>query len=357
MRHSSIVVIVILSAYVCAAAPAVAAEGLRGVSIAAFGARSLAGPAATRTLADVRALGADAVAINVSWWQDDAASTEIGPDEAKSATLESVGQAIDEAHRLGMSVMLKPMVDVRSRVWRGTIRPRDPEAWFRSYGKFVATFADLAKRKKVEMLCIATEMNTLEGAGHEARWRRLIGDVRRRYPGKLTYAANWHEGPDAIGGYRAVRFWDALDLVGINPYFAIAESSDADAETLVAGCRAWMDTLEAWRSAAGIDKPILYTEIGYPSFDGGATKPWGSDDAGLDADQAEQAACYEAFLSTFGEREWCAGAFLWRWEPYPHAGLRYPTGHTPQDKPAQEVIARLWGGVAPAPPPRRESLE
>ena len=357
MRIDPTVPIAILAACLFGAAAGHAAEGLRGMSIAAFSARSLAGPAADRSLSDVRALGADAVALNVSWWQDDVASTEIGPDEVKSATLESVGHAIDEAHRLGMRVMLKPMVDVRSRVWRGTIRPADAGAWFRSYGVFIGVFADLAARKKVEILCIGTEMNTLEGPEHEARWRTLVRDVRRRYRGTLTYAANWHEGPDAVGGFRAVRFWDALDMVGINPYFAIADSVEPTDEGLLAGCRAWMDTLEAWRRDAGIEKPILYTEIGYPSFDGGATRPWGSDESGLDPDPAEQAACYEAFLSTVGERPWCAGAFLWRWEPYPHAGLRYPTGHTPQDKPAERVIARHWGGRAPQAPPERESLE
>ena len=339
------------------AGPGYSAEIERGMSIAAFGRRTLESPAADRSLADVRALGASAVAINVSWWQDDETATEIRADEAKSASLESVGHAIDEAHRLGMRVMLKPMVDVKSRIWRGTIRPRDPELWFQSYGAFIGTFADLAKRKQVEIFCIGTEMNTLEGPEHEARWRNLIRDVRRRYPGKLTYAANWHEGEGTRGGFRAVRFWDALDLVGINPYFAIADSLDPKAEQLIAGCRGWMDGLEAWRGEAGIDKPILYTEIGYPSFDGGAMKPWGSDESGLDPDPAEQAAAYEAFLATVGEREWCAGAFLWRWEPYPHAGLRYPTGHTPQDKPAEKVIARHWGGVAPDPAPVRESLE
>ena len=339
------------------ARPGLSAEIERGVSIAAFGPRTFQSSAADRSLADVRALGASAVAINVSWWQDDETSTEIRADEAKSAALESVGHAIDEAHRLGMRVMLKPMVDVKSRIWRGTIRPRDAEPWFGSYGAFIGTFADLAKRKKVEIFCLGTEMNTLEGPEHEAQWRNLIRDVRRRYPGKLTYAANWHEGAGTRGGFRAVRFWDALDLVGINPYFAIADSPDPTAEQLAAGCRGWMDTLEAWRSEAGIDKPILYTEIGYPSFDGGAMKPWGSEESGLDPDPAEQAAAYEAFLSTVGEREWCAGCFLWRWEPYPHAGLRYPTGHTPQDKPAEKVIARHWGGTAPVPAAVRESLE
>jgi hypothetical protein len=102
---------------------------------------------------------------------------------------------------------------------------------------------------------------------------------------------------------------------------------------------------------------VLYTEIGYPSFDSGAMTPWGSDESGLTPDPDEQAAALEAFLSTVGERDWCAGMFLWRWEPYPHGGLRHPTGHTPQDKPGEKVIARFFGGTAPPPAPVRESLE
>jgi len=332
-------------------------HAVRGISIAAFSANSLAGVAADRSLADVRELGADAVAINVSWYQADVESTEIGPHDVKSATLESVEHCIDEAHRLGMQVMLKPMVDVRSRIWRGRIQPRDADAWFGSYQTFINTFADLAKRKKVEILCIATEMNTLEGVENEARWRKAIREVRRRYDGNLTYAANWHEGPEAVGGYRAVRFWDALDYIGINPYFPIATTTTPTAEELRAGSRAWMDIVEAWRGETGLDMPVLCTEIGYPSFDGGAMTPWGSDESGLTPDPDEQAAALEAFLSTVGERDWCAGMFLWRWEPYPHGGLRHPTGHTPQDKPGEKVIARFFGGTAPPPAPVRESLE
>jgi len=87
------------------AGPGQAAETVRGVSIAAFGPQTLQSPAADRSLADVRALGANSVAINVSWWQADETAIEILADEAKSASLESVGHAIDEAHRLGMRVM------------------------------------------------------------------------------------------------------------------------------------------------------------------------------------------------------------------------------------------------------------
>ncbi|MEI8370666.1 MAG: hypothetical protein WCJ31_19745 [Planctomycetia bacterium] len=211
---------------------------IRGILVAASSDKALAGVAADRSLADMKTLGADAVAINVSWYQDDDQSTEIGPDDVKSASLNSVGHCIDEAHRLGMQVMLKPMVDVRSRIWRGRIQPRDADAWFRSYQTFINTFADLAKRKKVEILCIATEMNTLEGVENEARWRKAIREVRCRYDGKLTYAANWHEGPEAVGGYRAVRFWNALDSIGINPYFPIATTTTPTAEELRAGSRA-----------------------------------------------------------------------------------------------------------------------
>jgi len=357
MTNRALLAVVAFSVVSSTSLVAQGSEPIRGISIAAFGTRVLAGVAADLSLADVRTLGADAVAINVSWYQDDDQSTEIGPDDVKSASLDSVGHCIDEAHRLGMKVMLKPMVDVRSRIWRGRIRPRDADAWFRSYTTFINTFADVAKRKKVEILCIATEMNTLEGLENEARWRAAIREVRRRYDGKLTYAANWHEGPEAGGGYRAVRFWDALDLIGINPYFAIADTTTPTSDQLHSGSRAWMDILETWREQNGLDKSVLYTEIGYPSFDGGAMTPWGSDESGLTPDPDEQAAALEAFLSTAGEREWCAGLFLWRWEPYPHAGLRHPTGHTPQDKPGEKVIARFFGGTAPPPAPVRESLE
>lgn len=47
------------------------------------------------------------------------------------------------------------------------------------------------------------------------RGRRLIRQIRRVYHGPLTYAANWS------GEYKQIRFWDALDYVGIQAYFPL----------------------------------------------------------------------------------------------------------------------------------------
>ncbi len=48
----------------------------------------------------------------------------------------------------------------------------------------------------------------------DARWRRLISEVRERYTGRLTYAANFDQ-------YELVTFWDDLDVIGVNAYFPL----------------------------------------------------------------------------------------------------------------------------------------
>lgn len=84
MTHRVLAIGVLVAAVSSLSVATRGAEPLRSISIAAFSANSLAGVAADRSLADVRDLGADAVAINVSWYQDDDQSTEIGPEDSGS---------------------------------------------------------------------------------------------------------------------------------------------------------------------------------------------------------------------------------------------------------------------------------
>ena len=84
MTHRVLAICVLVAAVSSLSVATRGAEPLRGISIAAFSANSLAGVAADHSLADVRDLGADAVAINVSWYQADVESTVIGPHDTKS---------------------------------------------------------------------------------------------------------------------------------------------------------------------------------------------------------------------------------------------------------------------------------
>jgi hypothetical protein len=58
--------------------------------------------------------------------------------------------------------------------------------------------------------------NCINTTEREDEWRALISNIRKVYSGKLIYAANFHE------EYEHVKFWDALDYIGVQAYFSLA---------------------------------------------------------------------------------------------------------------------------------------
>ncbi len=61
-----------------------------------------------------------------------------------------------------------------------------------------------------------------------------------------------------------------------------------------------------------------------------------------------QARCYEAFFRSVWREPWLAGVYWWKWHPNHHrAGGAANRDFTPQNKPAEQVIAR-WYGRSPA---------
>ncbi len=110
----------------------------------------------------------------------------------------------------------------------------------------------------------------------ESYWREIIRETRRTYKGKLTYAANFDQ-------FHDVSFWDDLDLIGINAYFELREFEEVlEAETLFSRLETgWTDTLSGIRSFRAqngfVDKPVLFTEIGYTYRANSTVHPWAGD--------------------------------------------------------------------------------
>ena len=246
------------------------------------------------------------------------------------------------ARRAGIRTMLKPHLWLRDRTggkWEGDIAMRNEEdwaRWFAQYERFLVHYATLAEESGMEALCIGTD---LEGTtAREADWRRVIARVRQVYRGQLTYAANW------AGEHERIRFWDALDLVGVQAYFPLSEEDDPGLDALVQGWAPHRERLKALAERAG--KPIVFTEVGYRSAMAAAREPWlwrtpESENLAL------QARCYEAVFRTFWHEPWFGGAFWWKW--YPHGAGTHPyeeSTFTPQGRPAEKVLANWYGGVA-----------
>ena len=301
----------------------------RGMSYTAWSYQAYSNADSDESLNRMMEVNIDWVAVCVWWFQDQIDSTKIYPrPDMYTASNNSVAHAIDRAHELGLKVMLKPMVDPVGLGWRGMI-PGSPE-WFESYADFIYFFAEMAEIYGVELFCVGCEFNANDIS--TPYWRDIISGVRSRYSGPLTYAAS-------PGHEQQVEWWDAVDYIGIDAYYPLTDSNEPTREQLRDRWTNIADYIEAWQMSVG--KPVIFTEIGYRSGDGSNNAPWDWREE-LAVDLEEQADCYEAVLSVLWNRTWFYGFYWWNWETNPSAGGAEDNGYTPQNKPAQEVLAEWY---------------
>jgi hypothetical protein len=295
-------------------------------------------PAAASSLAQLRATGADTVALIPTWYQARRDSTTIAPDRDKSPTDASLTVAVALAHANGLKVFLRPLVDATTPVSRTDFDPRSPAAWFASYERFIYHYASLAQRLGVDTFSVGAEFTSLDGPRYEAQWRLIIAGVRRRFHGPLTYSANTR------AAWEHVRFWDALDAIGVDTYFPLAHGTPSTADLVGRWRASYLPPMAAL--AARYAKGVVLTELGYPSTTTALWTPWES--RGRYSATAQQRGL-DAALRAFTATRWFGGAMIWDWSTDPRAGGAGRTNYTPQHKPAQATVERWFGGPRPAP--------
>lgn len=290
----------------------------------------------------VRDMGAEWISQTPFGWQaaaDDprfhmATRNLLGFGPLWGETDDGIAATTRHARSLGMRVMLKPHLWLRGGEWCGTIRMRtdaDWQEWFRTYTGFAVHYASLAEREHMEMFAVGTELKGT--SGRESDWRRVIAEVRKVYRGRLTYSANWD------GEVDSVRFWDALDLIGVQAYYPLSDKPSPTLAELEAGWAPVVEELSAL--SRKWDRPIVFTEVGYKSSELAAARPWEWEPQGP-LDPQLQARCYEALFQSTWSQPWFRGLFLWKWHrDNRRAGGPDGRGFTPQRKPA-EAVARRW---------------
>jgi hypothetical protein len=208
------------------------------------------------------------------------------------------------ARAAGMRVLLKPHVWAFGSGDATKIEPASWPAWFASYESYVLHEALLARAIGADWLSVGTELTRSES---RPEWHRLIAKVRAVYHGRITYAANF----DA---FERTPFWRELDAVGVDAYFPLAATPDASDAQLRAGAAAAVARLERVAKANG--KPVLLTELGYPSIRTAFVEPWRElRDAPPDA--KAQARAFEAMLGAVCGMDDLAGFFVWKYESDP----------------------------------------
>lgn len=241
-------------------------------------------------------------------------------------------QYIEVLHGNQLKVMLKPQIWIWRGEFTGYLKMDTEEDWKAledSYRNFIMAYAQLAAEMKVEMLCIGTELEQFI-VGRPQYWMELISEIKKVYPGKLTYAANWDE-------YKRVPFWKELDFIGVDAYFPISENQTPTVAEARLGWQRWKEELKGVSEREG--KNILFTEYGYRSVDFAGKEPWKSDRDMNQVNLAAQSNLTTAlFEEVYGEA-WYAGGFIWKWYiNHKEVGGADNARFTPQNKPAESVI-------------------
>lgn len=243
--------------------------------------------------------------------------------------------AIAQAHARGLRVMLVPHLWVESGEWRALIDPGDDAGWARwaaSYRSFLLTWARVAAEGGAEMLSVGVELRSWVTTARAESFKALIEEVRRVYPGLLTYSANWDDVDQTL-------IFDDLDLIGINAFYPLAEREGASLDELLAGGRRVAAQVEQVARAWG--KPVVLTEIGYTTRRDPALRPWEWPDGMKDVviDQLDQAKAYLGIIAPFLDARFCAGFFVWRYYADPEdVSQEAEWGFSPRGKLAELVL-------------------
>lgn len=246
-------------------------------------------------------------------------------------------QYIKLLHGNKVKVMLKPQLWIRGGEFTGKMAMATEKDWQileNSYEQFLLTYARLAEETGVDILCIGTELEQFVQQ-RPLFWQQLIEKVRSAYKGKLTYAANWDE-------YQDTPFWHDLDYIGIDAYFPLSEDRTPEVEALLTAWEPWKENIA--RLSKNLKRLVIFTEFGYRSMDYTAQKPWLADREAVPVNLQAQANAKKAIFEAFWNEEWFAGGFVWKWFPdHENSGGISCNRFTPQNKPAQEVIASYYG--------------
>lgn len=308
----------------------------RGMTITGYSSGGYASPASEQAMRELTRTQSSHVAFLATWYMPDANSASIvrGLSTPSDASLL---HAMARARALGFRVVLKPHVDPPDTgPWRGDIAPQ-PDAWFANYRAMANHYATLASRGEADILVIGTELTSMSSYSQE--WRRVIAEVRARFGGRLTFAANWVDGAERIS------FWDALDYIGIDAFMPLAEEPNPSVEKLVG---AWRSRAYGRRVAAvqrRWKRPVLFTELGYQSRLFTASRPWFSAATWPVAQEPQQRA-YEAVYRMWARAPWFKGIYWWDWSAEGFNSRTSDGSYRPAGKLAEGTISAWNGGRA-----------
>jgi hypothetical protein len=213
--------------------------------------------------------GATCVSLQAIYRMDTGQSSEIRRHPTSSPSEAALVLTFQQAKARGLRMMFFPTLNMRDEAenaewWRGNISPDNWDLWWQNYTAFNVRLATLAQAGGVEWFSLGTEMASTQAFPDQ--WRRLAAAVREVYKGKLVYSVNFDS-------HDSFTFGDCLDVIGINTYDPIAKYDEYPSDAQVRDAWWWV-VYKARTLTARFQRPVMITEVGYPSVAHAHVGPW-----------------------------------------------------------------------------------
>jgi hypothetical protein len=207
--------------------------------------------------------GANSVAFSFPLYTDGQRPTRVYAG-AETPSPKVVAAMVAAAHARGLRVMVRPLLDeenlrTSSGGWRGTIRPKSLDGWFRSYTAALTPYLQAASAAKADEFVLASELTSLQK--QHGQWRSLSATAAKAFPATLSYTFNFDIG-------------DPMPLppkgaAGLDLYFAVDLGPEATVPQLAAALR---------REIMAMPKPLrnvmVAQEVGISAENDAYRHPW-----------------------------------------------------------------------------------
>jgi hypothetical protein len=196
--------------------------------------------------------------------------------------------------------------------------PDNVDEFFRNWSGILRELLDqVAIPEKADALVVASNLAHLEN--HSERWSKIIGDVKDRFDGRVTYKTNWWYTAEWDPASKAAfeekmnnSLFGEVDFISIAAYFELSDRQVNSAEQLADSLlssnvhdRRQNIAEEIERLHKRWNKPIFFGELGFPKREYAARNPWNPDPSGT-YNGTEQANGFEAYRRTFTQ-DWFMG--------------------------------------------------
>ena len=320
------------------------------------------------SLSDLAQTGANSIEATLDYGID-VNTSQVVADPNYTDSLAALGSTIAQAKQLGLSAMVRPLIDFldSSEIgsysvgeWRQDYQPTNVAAFFASYQQMIVAEAQVAQTNGAQMISIGAELDQLAGPQYLSYWTSIIDAVRAVFSGKLTYSASWQTAAN-------VSFWNELDYEGVDCYVPLSTAANPTLQDLidgwtqpatssgnpnaytVIGNQSPIQYFENLSAQSG--KPLVFTELGYANDSGAAAEPFAE---GSSPNPALQAELYQAFFDAWQQsgNSSLVGTYFWEWDPNSANGGPTIDSFSPQNNPAQQAAASGFAAaIPPSPPP------